>query len=54
MSLPTRHNSISRSRGLAHTQASFVGAMAIADLVKTTLGPKGMVRIATVRITGLA
>ncbi|MFS7914195.1 putative groEL-like equatorial domain superfamily [Helianthus anomalus] len=23
-------------------QASFVGAMAIADLVKTTLGPKGM------------
>lgn len=25
------------------TQASFVGAMAIADLVKTTLGPKGMV-----------
>ena len=25
-------------------QASFVGAMAIADLVKTTLGPKGMVR----------
>jgi hypothetical protein len=24
-------------------QASFVGAMAIADLVKTTLGPKGMV-----------
>lgn len=28
----------------AKTQASFVGAMAIADLVKTTLGPKGMVR----------
>jgi hypothetical protein len=25
------------------TQASFVGAMAIADLVKTTLGFKGMV-----------
>jgi hypothetical protein len=25
-------------------QASFVGAMAIADLVKSTLGPKGMVR----------
>ena len=25
-------------------QSSFVGAMAIADLVKTTLGPKGMVR----------
>ena len=26
-------------------QASFVGAMAIADLVKTTLGPKGMVSL---------
>lgn len=25
-------------------QAAFVGAMAIADLVKSTLGPKGMVR----------
>jgi len=24
-------------------QASFIGAMAIADLVKSTLGPKGMV-----------
>lgn len=24
-------------------QAAFIGAMAIADLVKTTLGPKGMV-----------
>ena len=31
---------------MAAMQASFVGAMAIADLVKTTLGPKGMVRIA--------
>jgi hypothetical protein len=28
---------------LLRWQASFVGAMAIADLVKTTLGPKGMV-----------
>lgn len=28
-------------------QASFVGAMAIADLVKSTLGPKGMVRAST-------
>lgn len=28
---------------LCFLQASFVGAMAIADLVKTTLGPKGMV-----------
>lgn len=26
-------------------QASFVGAMAIADLVKSTLGPKGMDKI---------
>jgi hypothetical protein len=26
-------------------QASFVGAVAIADLVKSTLGPKGMVRL---------
>lgn len=25
------------------SQASFIGAMAIADLVKSTLGPKGMV-----------
>ena len=29
-------------------QASFVGAMAIADLVKTTLGPKGMVSMVAV------
>jgi chaperonin GroEL (HSP60 family) len=27
-----------------HLQAAFIGAVAIADLVKTTLGPKGMVR----------
>jgi hypothetical protein len=26
------------------TQLAFTGAMAVADLVKTTLGPKGMVR----------
>ena len=26
-------------------KASFIGAMAIADLVKTTLGPKGMVNL---------
>jgi hypothetical protein len=26
------------------SQASFVGAVAVADLVKSTLGPKGMVR----------
>jgi len=30
---------------LVFVQASFVGAMAIADLVKTTLGPKGMVKL---------
>jgi len=28
-----------------HLQASFIGAIAIADLVKTTLGPKGMDKI---------
>ena len=28
----------------AALQSSFVGAMAIADVVKSTLGPKGMVR----------
>lgn len=27
------------------SQASFVGAMAVADLVKSTLGPKGMDKI---------
>ena len=31
------------SRASHCLQAAFVGAMAIADLVKTTLGPKGMV-----------
>ena len=34
-------------------QASFVGAMAIADLVKTTLGPKGMVRGCAAESNGL-
>jgi chaperonin GroEL (HSP60 family) len=29
-------------------QAAFVGAMAIADMVKTTLGPKGMVRTVSI------
>ena len=28
-----------------HVQSSIVGAMAIADLVKSTLGPKGMDKI---------
>ena len=28
-----------------HSQSAFVGAMAIADLVKSTLGPKGMDKI---------
>ena len=32
-------------------QASFVGAMAIADLVKTTLGPKGMVKFLPIAAT---
>jgi hypothetical protein len=35
---------VSHSLDFITWQASFVGAMAIADLVKTTLGPKGMVR----------
>lgn len=30
--------------GLTLRKMSFVGALAISDLVKTTLGPKGMVR----------
>ncbi|GKA62835.1 T-complex protein 1 subunit beta, partial [Tanacetum coccineum] len=32
-------------KGERAIMASFVGAMAIADLVKTTLGPKGMVKL---------
>mmetsp|Transcript_21209 Transcript_21209/g.63831 ORF Transcript_21209/g.63831 Transcript_21209/m.63831 type:complete len:529 (+) Transcript_21209:150-1736(+) len=35
----------SEERGETARMASFVGAMAIADLVKTTLGPKGMDKI---------
>ena len=35
---------LSSELGLVVLQAAFVGAMAIADMVKTTLGPKGMVR----------
>ena len=31
------------------SQSSFVGAIAISDLVKSTLGPKGMVRLDPVR-----
>ena len=34
----------SEERGENARMASFVGALAIADLVKSTLGPKGMVR----------
>jgi T-complex protein 1 subunit beta len=30
--------------------SSFVGAIAVADLVKTTLGPKGMVKINFIKI----
>lgn len=32
-------------------QSSFIGAIAIGDLVKSTLGPKGMVRNAVITIT---
>jgi hypothetical protein len=35
----------SRLQGENARMASFVGAIAIADLVKTTLGPKGMDKI---------
>ena len=35
----------SEEKGEIARLASFVGAMAIADLVKTTLGPKGMDKI---------
>uniref|UniRef100_A0A8R7Q7A6 T-complex protein 1 subunit beta n=1 Tax=Triticum urartu TaxID=4572 RepID=A0A8R7Q7A6_TRIUA len=34
-----------QEKGERARMASFVGAMAIADLVKTTLGPKGMDKI---------
>ena len=30
---------------ISHAQSSFVGAIAIGELVKSTLGPKGMVRV---------
>ena len=32
--------------------SSFVGAIAVADLVKTTLGPKGMVKYFNKKILG--
>jgi T-complex protein 1 subunit beta len=35
----------SDERGETARLSSFVGAIAIGDLVKSTLGPKGMVRI---------
>ncbi|GJV93965.1 T-complex protein 1 subunit beta [Tanacetum coccineum] len=38
-------------KGERARMASFVGAMAIADLVKTTLGPKGMVEEDNVTLT---
>ena len=42
----------SEEKGEIARLASFVGAMAISDLVKTTLGPKGMDKIllSTVRV----
>ena len=33
------------SKLIFYLQQSFVGAIAVADLVKTTLGPKGMDKI---------
>lgn len=42
--------SVKFSTSSPYFQASFVGAMAIADLVKTTLGPKGMVKLCLCRM----
>jgi len=39
------HQGASEERGENARLASFVGAVAIADLVKSTLGPKGMDKI---------
>lgn len=36
-----------QERGEAARMSSFVGAIAIGDLVKSTLGPKGLVRALT-------
>jgi T-complex protein 1 subunit beta len=38
-------NMAQEERGETARLSSFVGATAIGDLVKTTLGPKGMVRL---------
>ena len=41
------------NKGENARMASFVGALAIADLVKTTLGPKGMDKILQQQSTGI-
>jgi hypothetical protein len=42
---PFPHTRTTRAQGENARMASFIGAIAIADLVKTTLGPKGMDKI---------
>ncbi|GJZ46734.1 T-complex protein 1 subunit beta [Tanacetum coccineum] len=42
---PLYGDEATEEKGERARMASFVGAMAIADLVKTTLGPKGMGKI---------
>ncbi|GJU08400.1 T-complex protein 1 subunit beta-like protein [Tanacetum coccineum] len=42
---PLYGDEVTEEKGELARMASFVGAMAIADLVKTTLGPKGMGKI---------
>ncbi len=42
---PTRSCRARATQGESARMASFVGAIAIADLVKSTLGPKGMDKI---------
>ena len=42
----------SEERGENARMSSFVGALAIADLVKSTLGPKGMVGVCARRRLG--
>ncbi|GKD81960.1 RNA-directed DNA polymerase, eukaryota, partial [Tanacetum coccineum] len=48
---PLYGDEATEEKGERARMASFVGAMAIADLVKTTLGPKGMVEEDSVIVT---
>uniref|UniRef100_A0A1I7ZS83 T-complex protein 1 subunit beta n=1 Tax=Steinernema glaseri TaxID=37863 RepID=A0A1I7ZS83_9BILA len=44
LSVQILHQNATEERGEAARLSSFVGAIAIGDLVKSTLGPKGMVK----------